>query len=218
MICPDLHAFWASDEWRAYEALHDGPPGTRSALLAAADWDTHVVDLRPSEAELWRGVRRSYHSLIARHRAGVRVYGAGQQDYPNRYPVDAAAAIHLEAAGRVTRPIGTWDLMAGWLASGDALCALAWVGDDVLPVGYAYAVRHAGWSYYLSGAAVRRDISHALVWGLMRALRCDGRTRWFEVGWAERPGDGDKDRGIAMFKSGFGGERWRLCDATLSAR
>ena len=58
--------WWDSSAWHAYEALHDGPPGRRAALLASAAWQTRVVDLSQNEAALWRGVRRSYHALINR--------------------------------------------------------------------------------------------------------------------------------------------------------
>jgi hypothetical protein len=167
-------------------------------------WSTYVVDLAPDEATLWRGLRKSYKSLIHRVSEGdgcVSVLGAGHAEW-----IRVAQRLHLQSAGRQTRSDETWAMMGRWMDDGDALLAVAQRG--LVYTGFAYAIRWKDWAYYASGASVERDVSHALLWHLTRALRADGRTRHFEVGWAAREGDDEKARGIAHFKAGFGGTLW----------
>lgn len=163
-------------------------------------WETFVVDLWRSEQELWANVRRSYHSLIRRAERDKEV-GV----YATRAAVETAHRVHTQAAGRETRSQATWDRMARWAESGNLLVAL--VLSEGKALGMAMAVRYKNASYYASGATLEPNLSHALVWRLATTLRYDG-LRWFEVGWGVRPGDTEKDRNIAYFKKGMGGEAW----------
>lgn len=167
----------------------------------ASTWGTWVLDLSPTEASLWTGLRRSYKSLIHR---GQRRYCL--QTFATPLGVQLAHAVHRDAAGRETRPQRTWELMEEWATDGHVLTALA-VNESLPPPnvrGMALAIRYKDAAYYASGAGIDRDVSHALVWELIRTLRSGG-INTFELGWACRPGDTEKDRNIAFFKAGFGG-------------
>lgn len=54
--------WWSSPDWLAYEAAGGYP--SRADVLASATWQTRVIDLSVSEAELWRGIRKSYKAII----------------------------------------------------------------------------------------------------------------------------------------------------------
>lgn len=174
-------------------------------------WRTHVLDLTKTEDALWSGLRKSYRSPI--HRAqelyDLRVHGRAQSGPP--FDIFVAQDIHRQAAGRVTRSQVTWDMMSQWIQDGDALCAVAW--SSMGARGYAYAIRWKSHAYYASGSSLDDDLQAALLWELIRALRQDGRTKTFELGWGARATDDDKARGIAFFKSGFGGEEWHVAAA-----
>lgn len=177
-------------------------------------WDTHVIDLRQPDSVRWSRVRKSFRQSIVRAKLkrAVFVVGSAAAGRPATeadpgWAVEQARGLHLQSAGRVTRDPATWSHMADWVRRGDGLVAIAKAPTGSF-VGYAYAIRWKDWAYYASGVTAERDLSHALVWALAEALALDGRTRYFEVGWDVRDGDTEKDRGIAFFKSGFGGERW----------
>lgn len=190
---PHAAAWWSSPAWHAYEALHDGPPGTRSRLLATATWQTRILDLSPSEAELWTGLRKSYKALIN---------GANRQlNFRLATDTEIARVLHLRCAGRVTRPLATWQLMTDWLAAGAGLLVLAY--DGAAPLAFAYAIRHADWSYYASGASVDDDLQHAVIWHALMALKARG-VRWAELGWRGQAQD-PKGQSIEHFRGGFGG-------------
>lgn len=178
------------------------------ATTAVEPFTTQVLDLSQSEQELWRGLRKSYHSLIHKAEREREIYVVDDQSW-NFHAMQYAAEVHREAAGRSTRANLTWEEMSLWIRTGNGVLVRAQNarGRDV---GYAYAIRYKNWAYYASGASLERDLSHALIWHTIKTLKADGRTRYFELGWQARESDTDKDRGIAHFKAGFGGEPWQI--------
>lgn len=178
------------------------------AVADRESWQTSVVNLQHEEADLWGGLRRSYKNLIrqADKRFCIAVYGAGTMSRP---PIEQARQLHITSAGRETRPAETWAMMGRWMQEGHGLLALA-KSFDGTPKAYAFAIRYKDWSYYASGASMEQNVSHALIWHLMRVLRHDGDRRYFEVGWLARAGDEEKDKGISHFKEGFGGTSWTI--------
>ena len=193
----DAAAWWASPAWRDYEVLYDGAPGARTRLLAEATWRTRIVDLVSSEAELWRGVRKSYRSLI--HRARERYeFSVGGVD-----AVMLARLIHREVAGRETRPKATWHLMADWIEQRSGLVVIGHSRLSGQGEAFAYFLMNGTWAYYASGASVDDNVQHAVIWYSLLALKARG-IRWAELGWQGQATD-DKGRGIEMFRRGWGG-------------
>ena len=212
--------WWETEDWRRYEEAYGDEPGTRAALLASVAWRTRVVDLKQTEVELWRGVRRSYHSIInglTREYAG----GSGARDVIGApetlatalsrlspyVAIDtavlyAARRLHIERAGRETRPYSTWEKMAWWLTAGSAQVAVAFNPEGDLK-GYAYFVVHNGWAYYHSSATSRRDLGLALIWWSMLGLK-GRRVRWCELGWIGEARD-KKGKGVEFVRRGWGG-------------
>lgn len=191
--------WWDTPEWHAYEVACGEEAGTRARLLASADWQTRVVDLSLSEAELWQGVRRSYRSLI---HAAERNYDIDDWCVDCDEFMVACATIHRRIAGKQTRPTGTWMRMGEWLKDDAAMLVLAHDGSTL--IAYVYCVHYRSWAYYFSSACLVKNLNHALLWHAMKALKARG-VRWLELGWLERDGDTAKDRQISFLKSGFGG-------------
>ena len=185
--------WWASPQWRAYEAAGGYP--SRVDELAAATWQTRVIDLTASEADLWRGVRKSYHALI--HRV-ERHYGVGVWEPSG---ILTARALHDAEAGRETRPMATWTLMQDWIRQSRGL--LVGACHAGMPVGYAYFLVHEDWAYYASAASRVPDVNHALAWLAIKTLKARG-VRQLELGWQGHATD-DKGRALEFFKRGFGG-------------
>lgn len=192
--------FWESDEWRAYEAATWDAPGTRARLLASAAWTTRVLALDRPEAELWRGVRRSYHALIHRleRDAGLSVSEARTaSDF-----LGVCRPLHLAEAGRDTRPLASWLVQGDWVDARAARCFVASRGSR--PVGFAFVSVYERWAYYFSAASTERDVQHLIQWHAISELRSAG-VLCYELGWMDKDGDSEKDRQIAFFKRGFGG-------------
>lgn len=192
-------------------------------LFTIRPYGTYVADLWDGdESDQWRRLRRSYRSLVhqAEKRYEIAVYSHCEA-VRGAPLILRAQMLHRIVAGRQTRCDATWGYQTDWLNAGHGVLVLAI--DQVMAedVGFAYGVRYKDWAYWCSGATTRPNVQHALQWHLMRALRCDGRTRYYEFGWDVTDKDDEKGRNIAFFKSGFGGTRWTfdvLEDEKISCR
>lgn len=193
--------FWDSETWHEYEVAYGDEPGTRSRLLASADWNTRIVDLSLSKAELWRGVRKSYRSLIHAAECNQELTWDTVNGGYSHVAARVCRPVHLESAGRETRPLATWEMMDRWVRNGHGF--IAYVGGRDRIVGYVYVVVDSKWSYYFSGASLARNVNHALIWTAMKALKARGVTT-LEMGWQGEATDA-KGKLIEFFKTGFGG-------------
>ena len=215
-------SWWDSDEWYAYERACGLTVGGRARLLRESPWQTRVVDLSLSKDDLWRGVRRSYHSLINRlidHDStfSVSLHGGNSGDLSGA--TSRAHTLHLREAGRETRPQASWDVQDKWVREGRAFVAFAqrlMICEDgpldVFDVAFTYVVRHGDWAYYFNAANCERNTQHAAQWRMMLHLKEVG-VRWYELGW-QGEAHTDEERSIEFFKRGFGGTdypaSWRL--------
>ena len=193
-------SFWETGAWFDYERAYGDEVGARSVILANAEFRTRIVDLRQSEVALWRGVRRSYHSIIN----GLdREYGGATKSRevhlgkPAPEAMRAAQGIHLMCAGGTTRRTETWLVMRDWIRDGRAALAIAELD------GYAFFAVHDGWAYYFSAATRERDLGLGLIWWGALALQARG-VRWLELGWQVAAAT-EKEEHIEFVRRGFGG-------------
>lgn len=171
-------------------------------------WRTRVVELVDDEV-LWRGIRRSYHSLINRVRKDPDLHVRRVNGHTF---LRACRDLHRAAAGRITRPLETWQLQAQWLDHGLAHAYMLTRGESNA-LAFVYIAVWKNWAYYFSGASIEPNMMHALQYETMLALRKD-RVRFYELGWQDRH-DSEKERGVAKFKAGFGGTDWHVRAVTL---
>lgn len=187
--------FWESPQFHAYEQAYGDEPGTRSNLLATASWSTRVIDLSVTEAELWRGIRKSYKALIHQAERTHEIVVCEPHD------IEGFRLVHYREAGRETRPPATWAVMGDWLRSGHAVLIGAVIGSKW----YAFAC-FAGMgdsAYYFSAAATKQNVNHALIWRAMKHLKAHG-VKQLEMGWQGQAAD-EKGKAIEFFRTGFGG-------------
>ncbi|HAM40697.1 MAG TPA: hypothetical protein DCP69_05010 [Candidatus Omnitrophica bacterium] len=197
--------FWDSQTFHAYERLCGDEPGTRSRLLASADFQTRVIDLSLSEAELWQGVRKSYHALINAAQKNHGLSWDTQRGGWCRVAEKVCRPVHIESAGRETRPLATWEAMDKWVTAGHGLVVYVSRRTECISTvrGYVYAVVNANWAYYFSSVTLDKNLNHALIWAAMKALKAKG-VRYLEMGWQGQAMD-EKGKNIELFRRGFGG-------------
>lgn len=170
---------------------------------------SHIVDLDVAREQLRAAMTKGHRADISRGRRTLRaVVATGAEAVAD---FNAYRAMHALAAGRVTRPERTFELMELWLATG--LAALAKATKDDCPVGFAYLVLYGDGAYYGSAANHpdhgRDPIGHVLHAATMEWLQ-DRGVRRYEFGlqqFGPLPHDvpSGRDLGIAQFKRGFGG-------------
>ena len=184
--------------------------------LEAAGWrpappvqrpDTWLLDLRPGEDALWRGLRKKWRQYVNRARAnGVVVRPAGRQDLPAFHRLLSGTAQRMDF---VARPLATFERMWDELAADNRaglLFADSPAGD---PIACLFLVRCGGrlsepWGGY-AAAAGELHANYLLKWESIRTAAGGGLTEYDMCGLV--------NPGITYFKSGFGGREIRYVGA-----
>lgn len=161
-------------------------------------WRTRLIDLTASETDLWRGVRKSYHSLIRGGEKRLRIESVAD--------VEVFRQLHVASAGRETRPRATWSCMQRWLAVDRALLLVAYdqSEDTIRPVGAAYWIVYKQAAYYASASYLQDNVAHAVIWQSLLHLRDKCGVMKVEMGWQGHAQD-EKGKNIEYFKRGWGG-------------
>jgi len=143
----------------------------------------------------------------------VRIYRGPGEEVARAFAAYQAA--HLAAAGRLTRPVATFDRMREALVEGHAALFVAVVSDT--PASFLYCGEHDRMAYGFSQANVEEyervySPRHLLEWEAMCAYQARGflyyevGTRWYGPQLHKVPTP--KELGIAEFKERYGGDLW----------
>lgn len=172
---------------------------------------TQVIDLSLAPDALHRSVRKRYKSLInwGEKHLDLRLVNASNAETEN---IQAFRRLHIEVAGRETRPLRTWELQWQMIREGEAFLILGeWDGKLVTAALFQHSTRFC---YYSVGASRRelfdKPLSHVVMWRAILHAQSLG-CRFFEVGEqlydnANSRAASEKERNISDFKRGFGGE------------
>lgn len=178
--------------------------GASSSLEFAGE-----VDLTLSEEKLWQSLRKSYRSLVNKGRREVTIELVGRATH-SRERFELYRALHLEVAGRVTRPALSWDVMYEMVAAGRAQLLLGHLEGRLIAA--TYFMRFGNLALYASGAYVRDlgkfPVSHWPLFASILEAKRSGIERLI-VGSVFLDSDGGatpKEQSIASFKLGFSTE------------
>ena len=161
----------------------------------AIGWSSRVLDLAPAPAVLHASLRKSYKALInAVPPHQIHVDDRGEL-------MSAYQAVHRAVGG--TRPDETYQHQARWIDAGQAFLVGARHAGRWAAFAYVFFYKQA--AYYGSGPSLAPNLQHAVVWRAIVEAKARG-ARVFELGWGPRAGNDDKDKAIAFFKQGFGGQ------------
>jgi FemAB family protein len=172
---------------------------------------TQVIDLSLPPDVLHRSIRRSYKSLInwGEKNLCLRMVSASNAASES---IDSFRCLHVEVAGRETRPLRTWELQWQMIREGEAFLILGEWNEKLVT---AALFQHSSRFCYYSVGVSRRELfdkplSHVVLWrAILHAQRLG--CRFFEVGQQLFPSENgtpssEKERNISDFKRGFGGE------------
>lgn len=119
---------------------------------------------------------------------------------------DEYRAFHARIAGRVTRPIGSWDAMLDWVRSGAGELVVGRLDGALVAASLCFDALDT--TYYASAvydrAQFEHPIGHAIVWTMICRAKARG-MRFFDVGavFAADEPVSEKERAIGHFKHGF---------------
>ncbi len=177
-------------------------------LLGAVPRVVHdlYVDLSWPLEKIHANMRKSYRSLI---NEGERLWQVEVHDCVDDRLFEEFRNLHIDVAGRVTRPKETWDLQLKAVNKGeDFLVTLRDSGQRMCGGGLFEASKTEG--SYAVGAYDRnlfnKPVSHVVQWTAIKHLKQLGK-RWHYVGQrfyeSDIPVPSTKELQIAYFKEGF---------------
>lgn len=171
-----------------------------------------VIDLSRSEEQLHSEMSKSFRWNVnwGLKNLTMRITGSESQQAAAR-DLELLRLLHVEAAGRSTRSLESWNAQLRMLLAGEAFIVLAELG--CLPVSAALFPVTPSYCFYGVSASKReffdKPISHAVLWTALVHAKYSG-CRWFETGEQRFPGveasaATTKELGISSFKRNFGG-------------
>ena len=170
---------------------------------------TRIIDLDQNEDDIKKSIRKSYHSLI---NWGLKTMKIEIHDKSNIKwnTIERFRDLHIQEAKRKTRSIDTWKKQFDAISSGLAFCITAKLEKELVSAAYFLCPEKI--CYYGSSAS-RRDLfdkplSHAIIWkAILESKRRGassfniGSTYEYKISYSAT----DKEKNIAYFKEGFGG-------------
>ena len=198
--------------WRSTSILRDAADlgaWHRRLMEAGAQAELRhelLLDLTPELDALRRSFRKSYRPLI--NEAG-RLWSHEIVDRADSATFDAFRALHLRAAGRVTRSDATWAAQAAAVQSGTSFLVALRDAERAL-VGAALFATTRDEALYAVGAYDRalfdRPVGHLAQAAAIAHMKALGLRR-YRLGARPYPGDRppptEKELSIALFKEGF---------------
>ncbi len=198
--------WYISPNMTVMDFLEDGGPNEATRWLLANGYVAEpyfhqVIDLWPTQDNLWHDVRKSYKSLI--NNDINRVMLCKNQGQWAEY-----MRLHAKLAGRQTRTKASWQVQWDMIEQGEAFATMMYAenkrpGDEDGLIAGALFMCNATWVYYASGKSVDQANSHALIWKGVEVAKQRG-CHWLDVGQQTYWGD-PKMVNISHFKKGMGG-------------
>lgn len=162
------------------------------------------VDLSLDVGDIKSGFRKSYKSLI---NSGSKLWDVGVMRDANLELWNQFRLLHIDAAGRETRPLSTWDLHLDAIRLGNAFLVYL-LNPDGAMVGAGYFDVSRDEAVYGVGAYNRllfdSPLGHVVQYHAILELK-DRNVAWYKIGDREYPGTSPttKELAISSFKQGF---------------
>ncbi|SKA92064.1 hypothetical protein SAMN02745704_02382 [Paucidesulfovibrio gracilis DSM 16080] len=170
-----------------------------------------LLDLRQDPDTLHAGIRRRYKPMINKAKQNF-VYVVSDFSSPDRELFDEYCEMHHKTAGRITRPLQSFEEQYSALLNDEGMLLGIKDGDSFVAISYFF---HSALSCYYGSAADDPDyeggipLEHSIIWAAAEYYKQRG-IPFFELGlqqFGQQLYDfpSKKDLGISFFKRGFGG-------------
>jgi hypothetical protein len=174
--------------------------------------NTQIIDLTLPLEKLWSDLRKGHKHDIHRGEKNFSIH-IYDRDHTDKLAFDQYRLLHHKAAGRITRPIETFEMMYEWISLGMGM--LGGVSRDGKFAGFSYIILYKDGAYYGSASDdpdFKTDvpISHIAQWEIICWLKEKGYKN-YEIGAQQFSSQifdipTRKDLSISFFKRGFGGK------------
>ena len=173
--------------------------------------NTQIINLSLSDDELRRSIRKGHKYDINR---GRKTYEIAVFDHSNidRETFDNYRLLHHKAAGRITRPLITFDMMFNWIKKDSAFLVGLLYNQKYIAFSLFIMFKHG--AFYGSSAddpdvQVNVPMAHIIQWKAIEMLK-EKKIKYYEIGGQQFGNQfydcpSYKEQSISFFKRGFGG-------------
>ena len=172
--------------------------------------NTQLINISLSLEDIKRGIRKGHKYDINRGLKAIEIEIWDKENI-NTEIFEQYRLLHKKAAGKITRPAKSFEIMFEWIKKGNSILVSVKLEDKF--VGFGIINIYKEFAYFQS-ACNEPDfneipINHALQWKTIEYLKDKG-IRYYELGWQYSKGisfeiASNKELDISKFKHGFGG-------------
>jgi hypothetical protein len=172
---------------------------------------TQIIDLSIPKDRLWSSLRKGHKYDVNRGEKNYQIHFYDKTN-ADKNIFDQYRLFHHKAAGRITRPIETFEMMYEWILSGHGMLCGASLNDRF--AGFSYIMLYKDGAFYGSASddpdfETDIPISHVIQWRVIQWLKEQGYKK-YEIGFSTYSAQihdvpSPKEMSISLFKRGFGG-------------
>lgn len=182
---------------------------------------SQVIHLSSSELELRQQIRSRFKGHINWGLKNLQLVVVDNAS-PVEEQIEKFRQLHIEVAGRETRPVRSWQIQAEMIRRNEAFAVFGYLEGNLVTA--LLFIHSPNYCYYGVGASKRelfdKPLSHCIMWtGIIEAKKRG--CQFFETGeqlFVQRnnPPPTPKELNISGFKKGFGGETRIRLEITLN--
>tara|TARA_X000000950_G_scaffold289404_1_gene412951 strand:- start:17212 stop:18183 length:972 start_codon:yes stop_codon:yes gene_type:complete len=176
-----------------------------------------LIDLKKTEIELKKNLRRSFKSLINYGLKNFNLIIFNEKNITQEI-FDKFRTLHIKESGRETRPKSSWDIQFKMIQNKNAFLIGSQINTEFVSFALFYLTDYLC-SYGVSVSnrdLFNKPLSHSLVWlAILHAkkLGCE----FFDLGDVISGDDNTKkEENIQQFKNGFGGEDYKYLEIKIN--
>jgi hypothetical protein len=189
----------------------------------ASPFYTQIIDLSLPEAVLYSRLTKAFKWSVnwGRKNLQIKVLTANNVDLNDLMQF---RLLHIQAAGRETRSLKSWEMQYEMIKQGEAFSVFAYNNNSLVSASlFPLSSSHC---YYGVSASNRKlfekPLNHCVIWTAIIFAKSLGLLS-FEMGEQKysrilNPTISSKELGISFFKRAFGGDTRLFLDVTLAAR
>lgn len=171
---------------------------------------SQIIDLSLTEEKLHQGLTKAYKWAVNWAKKNMQITVLDRTSILAEH-MEQFRLLHIEAAGRETRTLESWNLQLEMVLAGEAFCVFSFMNGVLVS---AALFPHSRSHCFYGVSASRRDLfdkplSHGVIWAAVLYAKSLGLLS-FEMGeqlfpMAPRHNSSQKELGISFFKRAFGG-------------
>ena len=186
-------------------------------------YSSKIINLENNSIDsIWSNIRSRYKSLINNSLKNDKFYLFDQLNV-NEEIINNFQKLHNKVSGRVTRSTQTWEIIYQMIKNDEGFLSCKFKNKELISAGFFnHNSQHALYGISASSSNYNSAEFHPVMWKAIEYAHRRGLKK-FELGFTDIIHSknlkwDNKDKGIAEFKKGFGGESYYSLEIKLNIK